>query len=252
MTPASRLRNGADTLDRIACMGELRLLASYQPPLSCREHLLRDLPTALPLVYDIGFITRQCVNISTSCLARLPAGVLRLSADQALAIAAFSYDLGINSEANGADNLFVQLNEALRRRNGPVMLQLKPFLSFLMRGLAALPAVAATVFRGIPAAALATIQRLYLEGAPVHWSAFSSTTLSLGKAKEFAQGPGGIILRIRIQTGRNIVAYSAIPEEDEILLSPNCKLVVTGLCRLEADRYYYLDMVEVREEGVVY
>ena len=44
--------------------------------------------------------------------------------------------------------------------------------------------------------------------------------------------------------------YSAYPEEKEVLLSPNSKFIVTRASTLEADGFYYVDLLE-RIDGVV-
>ena len=108
----------------------------------------------------------DCVGIVRSRLFDLLAGVPRLSDDQALAIVAYSYDLQASSEFLGADNIFVQLNQLLRLRNPATMNTLRPFLAFLMRGLEALPAVSAIVYRGFPGTpeTLEMIRREYRMG----------------------------------------------------------------------------------------
>ena len=64
-------------------------------------------------------------------------------------------------------------------------------------------------------------------------------------AKYRFAGAGGIILRVRVHTGRSIAAYSAVPDEAEILLSPNTRLTVNNPCTLNAtDGYYYVDIEE--------
>ena len=75
------------------------------------------------------------------------------------------------------------------------MQRLKPYLTYLMRGMGNLPAVVARVFRGI-------VVEKYQAGSEVHWSAFTSTTINLIKAKNFAEGTGGIICRIDVLYGR--------------------------------------------------
>jgi len=172
--------------------------------------------------------------------------------DEAVAVAAYSYDLGFNSQcADGEDNLYVQLNVILRERNPLTMRLLKPFLTYLMRGLTVLPPFEGKVLRGIPAINLAIIQQHYTVGMDVHWSAFTSTTTSLHTAKQFA-GPAGVIISINVLTGRRIAQYSAIPNEEEVLLSPNCRLCVAKAATLKADGYYYLKMVERRGQGYVF
>ena len=84
-------------------------------------------------------------------LQRIPPGAPRLGPCEALAVASYTYDLGFNSQEAGEYNMFVALNSALRKRSGPLMLLLKPYLTYLIRGLMALPPVEATCFRGVPA-----------------------------------------------------------------------------------------------------
>jgi hypothetical protein len=95
-------------------------------------------------------------------------------------------------------------------------------------------------------------QAKYQQGWDVHWSAFTSCTPALDQAKVFAQGLGGVIFRLQVLTGRDVTAYSAMPDEQEVLLSPNARFVVTKACCLEADGYHYVDMVERRGEGVIF
>ena len=53
---------------------------------------------------------------------------------------------------------------------------------------------------------------------------FTSTTVNLRTATVFAAVPGGVVLRVTVLEGRAarvIEAYSAIQNEDEVLLKPN-------------------------------
>jgi len=212
--------------------------------------MVDELAQGLPRVTQMQFIADESTQVASSCLQRSPTPLLPL--DEAVAVGAYSYDLGFNSQCDdGEDNLFVQLNVVLRERNPQTMKLLKPFLTYLMRGLTALPPFEGRVLRGIPASNLAIIQEHYKVGMNVHWSAFTSTTTSLEKAKQFA-GPGGVIIIITVLTGRRIAQYSAIPNEEEVLLSPNCGLCVANAVTLEVDGYYYLEMVERRKDGYVF
>lgn len=218
----------------------IQLVGDYQPPHSCHHHMLNDLPSILVNVPNVPSILKECVAVATSCLEHLPPNVLRLADNEALAIAAYSFDLGLE-ETNR--NLYHSLNSVLREREPKVMAKLKPFLSYLMSGLSKLPPIKSTVFRGIPNEAMETIQEKYRDGINIHWSGFTSTTNNIKKAKSFAQ-QGGIIFRIKILTGRSIKHYSAIPSEDEVLLSPNIKLIVTSSVHKEDDGYHYVDLQE--------
>mmetsp|Transcript_22197 Transcript_22197/g.48250 ORF Transcript_22197/g.48250 Transcript_22197/m.48250 type:complete len:214 (-) Transcript_22197:30-671(-) len=213
--------------------------------------MVDELARGLPRVTQMQFIADESTQVANSCLQRSPTPLLPL--DEAVAVGAYSYDLGFNSQcADGEDNLFVQLNVVLRQRNAQTMRLLKPFLTYLMRGLTALPPFEGKVLRGIPASNLAIIQQHYAAGIDVHWSAFTSTTTSLDTAKQFAGPPGGVIISINVLTGRRIAQYSAIPNEEEVLLSPNCGLIVANAVTLEVDGYYYLEMVERRGEGYIF
>ena len=245
------------SIGHVQYVGVLQMIEGYGPPLTCREHMLKDLPRVLQspkgtLAVKFPFIVEECERIAEDRLQRLPAGTPALESNEALAVVSYTYDLNFNSEEDGEDNLFVVLNETLRKRNGPTMLVLKPYLTYLMRGLRALPEVHTTCFRGVPPECLQTVLTNYTQGADVHWSAFTSCALHLETAKQFAQRHGGIIFRIKILSARDLRAYSAFPQEQEVLLSPNVKLVVIGTCTLEQDGYYYVDLQERRGAGVVF
>ena len=167
--------------------------------------------------------------------------------------AAYTYDLGFNSACDGEDNLFTVLNNVLRERLPAKMLLLKPFLAYLLRGLAQLPVATGLVYRGVPAPTRPAIDEHYTLGADVHWSGFTITTLDPARARAFAQGPGGIIFRITlVNGGRRVSAYSAFPSESEVLLSPNARFIVTAPCRENPDGYCYVDMLERAGEGIVF
>ena len=181
--------------------------------------MLQDLPMALEGVSLIKEIVRESIKIANSRLTFLPTGVPRLALDEAVAIASYTYDLGFKSKDplnEGRDNLYFVLNIVLRDRQGPMMHALKPYLTYLMRGLSKLPAVEERVYRGVPSSSLNIVYDRYKAGVQVHWSAFTSTSTSIAKAKSFAQGRGGVIFRINAVQGRRVAAYSALPNEDEV------------------------------------
>jgi hypothetical protein len=236
----------------IGYRGIIQLLESYSPPLSCRAHVETDLPQLISA--NIPFILSECAEISTSRLRHLRPGDIRLSQDEALAVCLYTYDLGMNSTMdNGQDNLYVQMNNLLRERNTGKIQILKPFIAYLMRGLTKLPVFRGVVYRGIPQSQLDLVRSSYRGGVDVHWSAFTSTTLSLPAAKTFAKGHGGIIFRIRTLSGRRISCYSQFQNEEEIVISPNAQFVVTSECNLNnEDGYHYVDLMEKRQEKVVF
>ena len=67
--------------------------------------MMYDLKAVLPEVVRMDFIANECVTKAESVLQRLPPGVHKLPVDMAVAIAAYTYDLGISSAT--ADGRFV-------------------------------------------------------------------------------------------------------------------------------------------------
>jgi hypothetical protein len=245
------------SIEHVEYMGVIQLIDGYQPELSCRQHMIRDLPAVLQspggtFARKIPFIVEECGRIAEDRMQRLPAGSTVLGPNEALAVVSYTYDLNYYSDEDGQDNLFVILNEILRKRNGNVMRVLRPYLTYLMRGLQALPEVQTTCYRGVPPECLPIVQAKYIQGMDVHWSAFTSCALSIDTAKTFAQQLGGVIFRIKILSARDVRAYSAFPQEGEVLLSPNVKLVVSGPCTLDSDGFYYVDLLERRGSGIVF
>ena len=93
-------------------------------------------------VTNLPLIAREAVAIAKNRLANLPVaagGPRRLDCDFAIAIAAYTYDLGFASAdptGVGSDNFYCCLNAALRQRaqDGSGLGRLKPYLYYLFRG----------------------------------------------------------------------------------------------------------------------
>jgi len=242
------------TLRYVEYRNQIRFAKEYQPPQPCRDHLLEHVQKALPSVTQMPLIVEECERILHSKMQHLPKGSPVLHPCQALALIAYTYDLQYQSTTeDGRDNLFEALNDTLRERSTNKMALLKPYLAYLMRGLELLPPVRSKVYRGIPgdATTIALVDSKYSEGKEIYWSAFTSTSTDLNKAKDFA-GPGGIIFCIRIFSGRFVHLYSAFPNEYEVLMSPNICLIVTKAKYKGSDGYFYLDMLERESSAFVF
>ena len=86
-------------------------------------------------------------------------------------------------------------------------------------------------------------------GTEIFWSASTSTNVSPQTAEVFAAGSRGFIFRVTVLEGRIIKAYSAIQVEDEVLLKPNTKFVVSRPCYRETNGeftgFYVVEMLAV-------
>ena len=67
----------------------------------------------------------------------------------------------------------------------------------------------------------------YQKRRTIQWGAFTSSTTSLERARGFA-GHLGVVVKIDIATGKDICNLSFFHSEDEVLLSPNHRFMVTS------------------------
>jgi hypothetical protein len=141
------------------------------------------------------YIVDMCENTLESCMDFLPEGVVRLPPDFGLGVVSYTVDVRPQL------NLFDALNKALQERDARVIEILLPYLYYIIKGWSMLPPWVGIVFRGLPPEARETVERLYTVRKNVHWSGFTSTSMSLEKAQGFAS-PGGVVFRINVATGR--------------------------------------------------
>ena len=156
---------------------------------------------------------------------------------------AFTFDNNTSRD----DNVYCALNKALRERKASVhpFKRWQGFLYFLMRALEKLPRFQGTVYRGGNAGLdQATVRREYSVGRPVQWAAFSSTTKDAAAAKRFVKKDVGVLFKLTVVTGRDIVAYSYFPKENEILLSPNTRFTVASELYVDEDGFACMDLTE--------
>jgi hypothetical protein len=171
-----------------------------------------------------------------------PPPPVTLQANELCAIIAYTHD---TMTGNPRDNLYFQLNEQLRKRDlaarSEMMSAWGPFVHFLLKGMSKLPDHEGTVYRGYPNKAETLKQ--YKKGRPIQWGAFSSTSKSFDATKGFTDQKKGVIFKIEVFSGKDINAYSFFPCEDEILLSPSHRFLVTSH-PYEQDGYTVVDMME--------
>ena len=160
-----------------------------------------------------------------------------------MAIIAYTMDNGKGAQ----NNLYFMLNQALRNRkkNPEAFREWQGFLYFLMRALNNLPEFKGIVYRGGNSGLdQDTIQQHYTPGRPIQWGAFSSTSLNIRTTKSFVKKDKGMLFKIKVLTGRNVGPYSCLPKENEILLTPNTRFVVTSDVYKDKDGYSCVELAE--------
>eukprot|EP00927_Polykrikos_kofoidii_P039990 TRINITY_DN3426_c0_g1_i5.p1 TRINITY_DN3426_c0_g1~~TRINITY_DN3426_c0_g1_i5.p1 ORF type:complete len:1325 (+),score=170.48 TRINITY_DN3426_c0_g1_i5:106-4080(+) len=207
----------------------------FTPQKTCKEYILEDCVTVC--VNSGPFLQQTCEEVGQIAMSYLqsPEIASGLTASgvepmELFAIILYTFDLalicpeGWNGDKMGC--FYCELNTLLQSRDISKLAKLKGYLYFLIKALRKLSPWKGTVYRGIDVNGVHILGPNYSEGRKVHFSGMSSAAPALDVAKGFA-GEDGVILRMKIRTGRDIRQYSAIPNESEILLLPNIGLIVT-------------------------
>jgi len=148
----------------------------------------------------------------------------KLNKDELLAIAIYTSDVGVNGKPE--DNVYFQLNQALRSDNSEDRKIWDPYLSHFQSALAKIPDEVTVAFRGVGVSSFASIKTYGVQpGNRTQTRAFVSASRSASSAMEFA-GPGGVVMRFSLCTGKDISHYSVMPSEAEVILSPNMTFLV--------------------------
>ena len=238
----------------------LQFPAAYVPPKPCADVLMSLVALMKATVPEMLHVITESVKKSRDCLARYKPTLDVPSPDEALAIVAYTFDLrpGFMSDdetGEGCDNFYYQLNIILRKRSTMAphtMVLLRPYMYYMSTGLKRLPKQSGVIgYRGIPSACVDLVREKYESGTVVHWSDFTSVFKSLGVARQFA-GPEGVIFRVQIHDGRCVKDFSFLPNEDEILLSPNSKFVVTASLVADPDGmgFLFVDLTQILADYV--
>eukprot|EP00917_Polyrhabdina_sp_WS-2016_P014381 GHVP01031467.1.p1 GENE.GHVP01031467.1~~GHVP01031467.1.p1 ORF type:complete len:483 (+),score=21.54 GHVP01031467.1:118-1449(+) len=148
-----------------------------------------------------------------------------LSMNEALAVAMYTFDLSIYSNADdGSDNFYHHFNRVLRTRND--LKELVPYMFYFKNGLNKLPPAKGKFYRGLKNDALEILTQNYKQGQEAMWLAPTSVSRTRTIAQEFA-GVDGVVIEIQVVDGREVSGYSCIPNEAEVLLMPDSKFITT-------------------------
>lgn len=174
----------------------------------------------------------------------------RFDDDELSGVVLYTHD---NMTGDKEGQLYYEENKDLRLRDAQArMRMLKTWgthVYYTLKAMGKLDDVIATTYRGLPDRE--TVGQQYKLGRPIQFGAWTSTARALESAKEYIEdaGANGVILKIQVQTGKDINAISMFPSEGEVLLTPSHRFVVTREL-YEEGGYWYVDLVE--EAGTRY
>lgn len=222
----------------------------FDPTKSCSQYILEDVATALPQAWSIPETVEECKRIAASKVDFGAGAAVGLTSQEVFALVVYTFDLSLLrrlEDDEGCHCLYKQINEALQRRDNSLISRLEGYLHFLMCGLGKLQLWSGLVYRGIRSEGVAMILEHYKEGRRVHFSGLTSTSTSLAVAQQFA-AEDGLIMRIRVRSGRQLGVLSAIEQEEEVLLMPNFSAIVTSSACEDDSGQLIIDLVEAAEE----
>jgi len=223
----------------------LNLLNEEKPSFSCIKEVenLQDIPVMKDIVV-VAII--HCLVWYSNCKQQPGFNPRHLSEDEIIAIALYTVDLRIPMDPT--KNIYYQLNAMLRRREPRLMQKWRGYIYYLQSALSKLQSVRVKVYRGIEER---DIFQTYTSGRKIHWTSFTSTTTELARAQKFAT-PNGVVVCMKIITGKYIGNYSVYPREEEILLSPNMSFLVNESLHQKDDGMWYVELVQEDPEAKIF
>ena len=122
------------------------------------------------------------------------------------------------------DSVFYEFNLALRAGDSEQVQRWSAFAKLLCDALNKLPSVSRVVYRGLDQP-LTQVSHLYVKGSTVFFNSVTSTTTdkvaTLQQFGKGADGRPGTLLRIAATDVKSIALFSAFPDENELVASPN-------------------------------
>jgi hypothetical protein len=110
------------------------------------------------------------------------------------------------------------LNQTLRLENQRVPKEWFPFLKLIVAALKKLPRTEDTVWRGVKDD---TVASKYLEGEMYTWWTVTSCSTSIEIVEKYLDESGsGTLFAIKTVTGRGISIFSAVQDEQEVIIMP--------------------------------
>jgi len=245
-TPSDGNKFGSTGKEPLVFKGPLELPRGFEFQRSCADALLENESVLCKKVPQLRFILKHCEtacdSVMSSPAAKELVAAYGLTRDEVFSIVIYTFDLGYLGKTS--ENFYFQLNEMLRLRASEEMNAILAYLHIILSALRKLPDFKGIVYRGNDSRAI--VAQEYTTGRQIFWSGFTSTSTDLDAARHFAR-TGGVVFRIKVNSGKSISALSVLGSESEVLLPPNACLVVSDPIHTEADGAQYVDLLEVAD-----
>ncbi|CAF1409587.1 unnamed protein product, partial [Didymodactylos carnosus] len=142
--------------------------------------------------------------------------------------------------------IFARLNETLRAKTRHALKSWFAFLKLFITALEKLPSTQTTVWRGVSDYNVGSI----FADNDVHiWWSVNSCSMDLRSIQSYL-GENGTLFAIDVLDGKDVSAFSAVPDEQEVLLMPGTRLRARCESLSFIDRLSVLHLKEVNPQSV--
>jgi hypothetical protein len=135
---------------------------------------------------------------------------------------------------------FSNLNDALRNPNRQVLKPWLHFLKLLITALNKLPPTRTTVWRAVNEHVTFTLD----EGKVYTWWDITSCSMNINSVQQFL-GESGTLFAIETIHGRDISMFSAIPDEQEVIIMPGTRVRTRYQSFNYIDRLFIIHLEEI-------
>lgn len=213
--------------------------SQFHDPRGLRAHMCGN-DAVKARIWDFDKIMCECDDMLDEKM-KDPDTRSKFTDSELLGILLYSSD---RNDGQRDGNLYFEENQDLRQGNQQAISACwGVHVYFTLEAMKKLDDHATKVYRGLSDK---TLMDGYVVGSEISFGAWTSTASELDNAKEFAKASGGsepIILIIQVNSGKNISSLSMFNNENEVLLTPNHRFVVSKVPYLDK-KMWYMDLKE--------
>jgi hypothetical protein len=213
-------RFGYNTLSRLQEANHSPIFDVADLPVLTLEEAVEKLIPLIPEVMDYVAIAKKKYNRHSSLLTR----------DESAAIYFYSMPT----------SFFSHLQTALRAENRHALNPWLDFLKLLLTAFEKLPSTKATVWRGVNYDATLT----FVGNDVYTWWTITSCSISVSIVQPFL-GESGTLFAIETINGKDISLFSAVPDEQEVILMPGTYVRVKSQSLSFSDRLFIVHLEEI-------